>query len=283
MSSPARPTTPTSSEKRTTQPTYAQVAASPPRTPKQRYATLHPSGVRTDPPATQREQPTLGLREQPSPSPNGPGNITQDEPHPTGEWSDAEASESSIDPDLRDFYKKQEEEATMHYGYPTLEDWKNLSVHGNDSMCSETVRDCLGESIHAFGGDLEKYVTDGMDRHGKPLPGQELAREEERKRKRQKMEGEKAGPKKISIRFRKYRPMPSTGLPPPFNPFRKVQEWVEATDPKPTTTNRSPAVDKRDPRGSSGASRTGAERDEQAIDEQVNVSHEAERRAHETD
>ncbi|KAH9858725.1 hypothetical protein C2E23DRAFT_855506 [Lenzites betulinus] len=208
--------------------TYAQVAASPPTTPKQRgtalpapqaphVATPYPSTNASAPSARPPHVATPGpstINEQPRAAPsNGPTISTP----PASEYHfddmDMEAFEASLVEERR-------------YGTPNSEDWRNLSVHGNDSVASDIVADVIGDTVISDGVDLENFITDGVDRYGDTIPGQEEKREESRAKKRPRTSGSPPANEprtQISVRFRKHRPRAANvALPNPRPDTRRA-------------------------------------------------------------
>ncbi|KAH9859089.1 hypothetical protein C2E23DRAFT_880467 [Lenzites betulinus] len=235
---------PKGDQRTTDKPTYAQIVASPPRTPtppspaREHAAKEVHTGTEED-----EHENTLTSARTPPPQPL-PGHTMRYSQYSPIDGEPNQGDETSITSDERRRRLGEEEDEIRQYDHPTLEDWKNLSIHGNDSMSSEMVKDCLGETLAHFGGDIEQHVTDGIDRHGNHLPEYERLQEEERSRKRQRTDStEHKEPKKISIRFRKYRPLPLNATSTPVNPLEKVKGWMNVTgsppspspDPKPKT------------------------------------------------
>lgn len=154
--------------------------------------------------------------------PRNKGPAAQDETIETGPKLVGPASGYATSVDSTDYRDSK-------YPSPTITDWMNLSVHGNDSMTSEMIRDVIGESC-ADGDQMEDAVTDRLDRYGRPLPGYDevQARLMEHERKRQRVDRTPSPdpkPRIASVRFRKYRPLPPPGTKKSTTTSGRVKQW----------------------------------------------------------
>ncbi|KAH9847128.1 hypothetical protein C2E23DRAFT_863609 [Lenzites betulinus] len=193
--------------------TYAQVAASPPTTPKQKATALRSrkSGIYDihSKRSTTVTTAKITIKQSTSPSPRRPPipaaptatapkarNAT---PGPTAPrpassaelhhlWPDMSpnASEYRFDDIDMAAFKQSMAESKRRYGTPTSEDWRNLSVHGTGSVASDDVAAIIGDTVGTDHVDLENFITDGTDRYGETIPGQEAAQEYARAKKRQR-------------------------------------------------------------------------------------------------
>ncbi|KAH9852910.1 hypothetical protein C2E23DRAFT_859557 [Lenzites betulinus] len=265
--------------------TYAQVLASPPTSPKERAAAPPPSNAleldtglgKTSKHASTKETlvgatPSTGARLQSSvtrheqrnrstddtcpttPGPSAPASLAQHGPSTLTDASPMPSEYQFDDIDMLAFEQSCIEE-NRRYGTPTSKDWRNLSVHGNESVASDDAAGIICDTVVRDEVDIENFVTDGMDRFGEVIPGQEKACEEARARKRQRIS---ASPprtearKTITVRFRKHRDKatnvrgddrgqpantsadPSAAEPPPFaaEPLSLQDTWLRSTIPK---------------------------------------------------
>ncbi|KAH9851090.1 hypothetical protein C2E23DRAFT_860822 [Lenzites betulinus] len=227
--------------------TYAQVAASPPSTPimSANRAMRSPPAVATHKPTAQHatksrnggttvRDGTVGLglvlptenttaspqqgRDTPTPTTvrektgTKTGGTTQTrrnavEDETAEERAASPATEYLFDDMDMDALEESLQEPVRRYGSPTSEDWRNLSVHA-ESVDSDDLAGAIGESIGRDKVDLENFITNGIDRYGDTIPGQEQWREEYRARKRPRA-GSPAQdtdlPRVHSVRFRRYR------------------------------------------------------------------------------
>lgn len=129
------------------------------------------------------------------------------------------ATEYTFDDMDMDALEKSIQESERRYESPTSEDWRNLSVHA-ESVDSDDLAGAIGDTIGRDKVDLENFITNGIDRYGDTIPGQEQWREEYRARKRPRA-GSPAQdtdlPRVHSVRFRKYRAKPAGYKPRDLN------------------------------------------------------------------
>ncbi|OJT12033.1 hypothetical protein TRAPUB_11406 [Trametes pubescens] len=176
-------------------------------------------GQRTVSPPTPSPAPKQALRL------TGPAvGAQQTVPNPPLEASGSPYATSVDSSDYRD----------SKYPSPTLTDWRNLSVHGNDSMTTENVKDVIGESC-ADGDQIEDAVTDRIDRYGRKLPGYDEVQAQlmEHARKRQRVERSPSPdpkPRVISVKFRKYRALPPPGTKKSTHTSGRVKQWLNTAE-----------------------------------------------------
>ncbi|KAH9856128.1 hypothetical protein C2E23DRAFT_857167 [Lenzites betulinus] len=241
--------------------TYAQVAASPPSTPKKQTISIE-----HDRPLAGRSKRTSGLQitlvqgeaEPPMTAEASthkealPRTHRHTEPISVGLASGIPSptpapSEYHFDDIDMTAFEESLIDDRRRYGTPTSEDWRNLSVHGGDSVATDIVADVVSHTVISDEVDLENFVTDGTDRFGETIPGQESAREAARVRKRQRVDGsphDEGARRQTSIRFRKYRNRGESVAAKAVSPTTKRKQRTRMlTKHQPPTTRPSVTIE----------------------------------------